>query len=61
MTASAGVAGERVERLLAVGGQGHVVVLEPQRALERPPHGGLVVDYQYARHGRMIARARKSC
>ena len=63
MTASARRRGERVERLLAVGGERHVVVLEPQRALQRPPHGGLVVDHQYARHaGKIHARAaRKRC
>ena len=43
--------GEDVQRLLAVLGQGHIVVLEPQSTLERPPHGGLVVDDQNARHG----------
>jgi len=26
------------------------VVLKPQGPLERPPHGRLVVHYQYARH-----------
>ena len=51
MTASAGCAGERVERLLAVGGEDHLVVLEPQRALERAPDRGFVVDHQHARHG----------
>ena len=50
ITASGGDFGERVERLLAVGGELDVVVVEPQRALERPPDRGLVVDYQYARH-----------
>jgi len=36
------------------------MVLEPERALECPPDGGLVVDYQYACHAEIIARARKS-
>ncbi len=51
---------ERVERLLAVGGERDLVAVEPQRALERPPNGGLVIDDKDARHGRMMALARKS-
>ena len=44
------VRGERVERLLAVGRERDLVLVEPQRALERPPHGRLVIDHQNARH-----------
>ena len=51
MTASVGAVGEHVERLLAVLGQGHIMVLESQSPLERPPDGRLVVNHQYARHG----------
>jgi hypothetical protein len=37
---------------------GHLVVLEPQRALERPPHGRLVIDDQNARHDRRMMALR---
>ena len=43
-----GLAGDRVERLLAVAGERDVVGVEPQGTLERPPHGGLVVDHEDA-------------
>ena len=38
--------GERVERLLAVLGELHVVALERERALQRGAHARLVVDHQ---------------
>ena len=43
--------GKHVQGLLAVLGEGDIVVVEPQRTLERPPHGRLVVNDQNARHG----------
>jgi len=51
--------GEHVERLLAVLGQRHIVVFEPQGPLESPPNGRLIVHYQYARHRNIIAATRK--
>jgi hypothetical protein len=36
------------------------MVLEPKRALECTPDGGLVIDYEYAGHAEIIARPRKS-
>ena len=47
-------AGQPVERLAAVGRQLDVIGLEPQRALERGPHGGLVVDHEDAGHVPMM-------
>ena len=53
--------GQPVERLAPVGGQLDVVRLEPQRALERRPHRGLVVDDQHAHHPKIMpSSARKS-
>ena len=46
-----GGGGEGVERLLAVGRERHVVAVEAQRSLERPPHSRFIVHYKYARHG----------
>ena len=50
ITASAGWAASDVEGLLAVLGQCHVMVLEPQCALEGATDRRLIVDYQNARH-----------
>ena len=42
---------ERVERLVPVGRQQHVVAVEAQGALDRLAHGGLVVDHEDAHRG----------
>ena len=55
-----GLAGQSVQGLLTVLGQGHVVVLEPQSALQGAANRGLIVDYQYVRHLEIMARTRKS-